>query len=136
MTHYIGLLDGKDGGYGIVIPDLPGCNAMGDTVEAAIRNATLVMSDWAEVTELHDEAVPAPRSMAELNADPEVAEAIDAGVGIVFVPMIRGASRPVKTNLSLDSGVLAAIDATAKRLGVTRSGLVELLAKRGLSELA
>jgi hypothetical protein len=38
----------------------------------------------------------------------------------------------VKANLSLDSGVLAAIDATARRLGVTRSAMVELLAKRGL----
>lgn len=41
----------------------------------------------------------------------------------------------MKANLSLDSGVLAAIDATASRLGVTRSALVEMLAKQGLPAL-
>jgi hypothetical protein len=64
---------------------------------------------------------------AEAEADPDTGEVLYA-----TVPLIRDLGRPVKANLSLDSGVLAAIDATARRLGVTRSAMVELLAKRGL----
>jgi hypothetical protein len=55
---------------------------------------------------------------------------------MAMAPLIRGGGRPVKANLSLDSGVLAAIDAAAEARGVMRSALVERLAKRGLPELA
>lgn len=47
---------------------------------------------------------------------------------------VRATGRPVKANL--DSGVLAAIDAEAARRKLTRSGLVELLARHGLTDLA
>jgi len=57
------------------------------------------------------------------------------GDSFASVPLVREVGRPVKANLSLDAGVLAAIDSTAERLRVTRSGLVEMLAKDGLGRL-
>ncbi len=39
MARYNGLMDGTKGNYGVVIPDLPGCTAMGRTIDEAIRNA-------------------------------------------------------------------------------------------------
>jgi hypothetical protein len=55
---------------------------------------------------------------------------------MAMAPLICDGGRPVKANLPLDSGVLAAIDAAAEARGVARSALVEMLAKRDLPELA
>ncbi len=53
-----------------------------------------------------------------------------------FVPGSPGreAPRPVRVNISIDAPLLAIIDATAERVNMTRSGLVEALARRHLAE--
>ncbi|MNF19329.1 hypothetical protein D3C80_2240360 [compost metagenome] len=55
---------------------------------------------------------------------------------LASILLVRNLGRQTKANLSLDSGVLAAIDATAGRLGINRSALVERLAKEHLPEYA
>lgn len=132
MTRYVGLIDGEPGAFGVVIPDCPGCVAMGATLEEALDNAAKVLRDWMEAIEAQGGAAPKPRAAALIRAEAE-AEGILAT--LASVPLIRHLGRPVKANLSLDSGILAAIDATAHRLGITRSALVEMLAKQGLPAL-
>ena len=132
MTRYVALIDGEPGAFGVVIPDCVGCSAMGDTVEEALDNAAEALRDWAEAIEAQGGTVPTPRSLALIRAD---ADAEGIALTYASVPLIRHLGRPVKANLSLDSGILAAIDATASRLGVTRSALVEMLAKQGLPAL-
>jgi len=39
MIRYVALIDGEAGAYGVVIPDLPGCTAMGAGVDEAMINA-------------------------------------------------------------------------------------------------
>ena len=51
MSRYIALVDGKTGAYGVVFPDLPGCTAMGKTMDEAVSNAAEALRDWVEVTE-------------------------------------------------------------------------------------
>lgn len=136
MTRYIALVDGSAGAYGATFPDLPGCTAMGGTVDEALRNATEALRDWVEVTEARGGAVPPPTPAEVLIFDRAHVDFKDQAAGLAYVPLVRNAGRPVKANLSLDSGVLAAIDAAAEARGVTRSALVEELARRGLSELA
>lgn len=131
MTRYVALIDGEPGAFGVVIPDCPGCAGMGDTIEEALDSATEGLRIWVEAIEAQGDRAPIPRSMAavraEAEADPETGEVLYATVAL-----IRHLGRPVKANLSLDSGVLSAIDATARRLGVTRSAMVEMLAKVAL----
>ena len=131
VTRYVAIVDGKPGAFGVVIPDCPGCYGMGDTIEEALDNATEGLRDWMEAIEAQGDAVPIPRSVAavraEAKADYDIGE-----VSYATVPLIRHLGRPVKANLSLDSGILSAIDATARRLGVTRSAMVEMLAKVAL----
>ncbi|MCY3545037.1 MAG: type II toxin-antitoxin system HicB family antitoxin [Chloroflexi bacterium] len=43
---YPALIDGEAGAYGAVFPDLPGCVAMGCTVDEVVRNAEDSMRDW------------------------------------------------------------------------------------------
>jgi|SRR6185312_1742990 len=136
MARYIALIDGKAGAYGIVFPDLPGCTAMGKTMEGALANAADALRDWAEATEEGGGKVPRPRPLEALRRDPEVKEALASGAGIAPVPLVRETGKPVKANLSIDSGVLSALDEEAKRRNLTRSAFIELLARETLTKVA
>ncbi len=136
MTRYVALIDGEANGYGVVFPDLPGCAAMGDTVDQAIRHAMEALRDWVEVMEARGGEVPTPRPLEILRLDGDVQKALHSGAMLATVPLVRQARRATKANMSLDSGVLAAIDAAAARMGVNRSQMVELLAARNLGDIA
>jgi predicted RNase H-like HicB family nuclease len=136
MARYIALIDGKAGAYGVVFPDLPGCTAMGKTMDEAVANAADALRDWAEVTEESGGKVPKPRSLEILRRDPDVKAALATGAGLATVPLVRETGKPVKANLSIDSGVLAAMDAEASRRRLTRSAFVEMLARTMLTKVA
>lgn len=130
------LIDGETGAYGVVFPDLPGCTAMGATLDEALAHAGDALRDVVEVSEAAGDVIAPPRAVELVRHDPDVVEALAEGATLASVPLVRATGRPVKANLSLDSGVLAAIDAEAARRKLTRSGLVELLARHGLPDLA
>ena len=138
MRRYIGLIDGEDGAYGIHFPDLPGCVAMGKTVEGAIANAADALRDWIEVAEGRGPAggISHPSPWATLRMRPDVVEALRDGATAVLVPLIRITGHSTKANLSIDEGILAAIDAEAGRRGLTRSGMVEVMAREMLPKMA
>jgi len=136
MTRYFGLIDGKAGAYGVVFPDLPGCTAMGKTMDEALTNAADALRDWAEVMEDDGRKVSRPRSLEVLRRDPEVKVALKGGAGLATVPLVRETGRPAKANLSIDSGVLSALDEEAKRRNLTRSAFIELLARETLTNVA
>jgi hypothetical protein len=72
---------------------------------------------WA----LDADPMPAPRSVAQLRRDPEVKASLAEGDALALVPLVQDAGRPVKANLSLDAGLLAAIDEAARARGLSRS---------------
>jgi hypothetical protein len=102
---------------------------MGATGEEALSNAQEALREWTEARRAGGFGVPAQRELGELLTDPEVKEALAEGATLARILLVEDIGRPVKANLSLDSGVLAAIDSTAQRLGITRSAMVEKLAK-------
>lgn len=130
MTRYVALIDGSAGAYGVVIPDLSGCTAMGASIEEAMLNAVDAMREWAEIVEETGGTVARARPIEAVRADPDVADALVNGAILTTIAMIRYTGRPVKANLSLDAGTLATLDAEAKRHGLTRSAMVETLTKR------
>ena len=71
----------------------------------------------------------APRSIAKLRKDPEVKAALAAGDALALVPLVRDAGRAVKANLSLDAGLLEAIDEAAEARGLTRSAFITSAAR-------
>ena len=81
MISYPALIDGQDGAYGVVFPDIPGVAAMGHTVEEALRNAEEVLQDYATETKVDG---------AEL-APPSPPESIETPVGsrLVSVSLVR-----------------------------------------------
>lgn len=136
MSRYIVLIDGKAGAYGVVFPDLPGCTAMGMTMDEALANAAEALRDWIEVAEEGGTKIPPPRGLETLRKDREVKAVLADGASFAAVPLVRETGKPVKANLSIDSGVLAAVDAEASRRKLTRSAFVELMAKTMLTKVA
>jgi len=134
--RYVVLIDGKSGSYGVSFPDLPGCVAMGSTVDEAIANASEALRDWVELTKEAGEKVSKPRSAEALRRDREVRSALARGAQLASVPLVRHSGKPVKANLSIDAGILAALDEEAGRRKLTRSAMVELLAREMLVKVA
>jgi predicted RNase H-like HicB family nuclease len=129
MARYVALLDGKAGAYGVTVPDLPGCTSGGSTTDEALRNAVEAVRLWAEDAIADGEALPQPRSVEMLRADRAIAEAIAEGAALAIVPLLLDAGRPAKANLSIDAGLLAAIDEAAKARGLTRSAFLATAAR-------
>jgi predicted RNase H-like HicB family nuclease len=136
LSRYTALIDGKAGAYGVVFPELNGCVAMGDTVDEALANAAEALRDWVEVTEEHGEAVPPPQSLEKVRRRRDVVQALGEGSILATVALVRETGRPAKANLSIDSGILAAIDEEASRRKLTRSAFIELLARESLPKVA
>jgi predicted RNase H-like HicB family nuclease len=128
-TRYGAIVDGKRGAYGVVIPDLPGCTAMGNTLDGALADAAAAAIAWAEVARADGVAIPKPRSIEILAQDAEVRAEIKAGGFLVIVPLVLDASRPAKANVSLDAGTLQAIDEAAAARGLTRSAFLASAAR-------
>jgi predicted RNase H-like HicB family nuclease len=127
--RYIALVDGKAGAYGVVVPDLPGCTSAGSTTDEALRNAVEAVRLWAEDAVDDGEALPPPRSIEALRADPEIAKTLAEGAALAIVPLLLDAGRAVRANLSLDAGLLGAIDEAAKAHGLTRSAFLASAAR-------
>lgn len=129
MARYIALIDGKKGAYGVVIPDLPGCNAMGKTVDAALLSAAGAARAWAEDALADGEKLPLPSSIDSIRRRSDVIEALNEGAALAVVPLVLDSSRPARANLSLDAGLLEAIDEAAKAKGLTRSAFIASAAR-------
>ena len=69
-------------------------------------------------------APPEPRTIEALRSYPNVRTAMGDGAIFLSVPLVIEDGRAVKANISLDRGLLDAIDAAARRNGLTRSGFL------------
>ena len=127
--RYIALVDGKAGAYGVIVPDLPGCTSAGSTSDEALRNAVEAVRLWVEDAIDNGETLPSPRSVEALRTDPQIAATLTEGAALAVVPLLLDAGRAVRANLSLDAGLLAAIDEAAKAHGLTRSAFLASAAR-------
>ena len=125
MTHYVGVLDGGDEVWGVRIPDIPGCVGGGETPEAAIADAAEALRDVAAHRRDGGFALPEPSSMTEIMASGEIGE----GESAVMIPLLLDSGRTVRANISLDAGLLEAIDAAAKERGISRSAFLASAAR-------
>jgi predicted RNase H-like HicB family nuclease len=109
--------------FGVSFPDLPGCVAQGRTQQEAVASATDAVAFHVEGLVSGGEAVPVPRSLDDLRADPEFADDFAGADALVLVPLTTP-GRSVRINLTMDENLLAAIDRAAERSGATRSGFL------------
>lgn len=124
MAQYVGILDGSAGVWGVRIPDVPGCHGGGKTPEDAIADAISALREFAAHQQAKGINLSPPRGVHDIIRDKKAEFDLQAGEAIVMVPLILDQARPVKANISLDAGLLEAIDEEAKRRGLTRSALL------------
>lgn len=123
MANYVGILDGGDDVWGVRIPDVPGCHGGGATPEAALSDAISALRELATYYVALGIPIPPLRGIAAVIRD-KTAEYDPARESLVLVPLLLDRARPVKANISLDAGLLEAIDEEAKRRGLTRSAFL------------
>jgi predicted RNase H-like HicB family nuclease len=132
MARYIAIIDYADRQFGAYFPDAPGCTAMGRTEEEVIANATEALSEWAADAKAERRPIGKPRSYAQLLKSGDLSELGKGGL-IATIPLVIETGRLTRANISMDAGVLAAIDEEAQRRGLTRSSFLTSAAKEKIS---
>lgn len=114
-------------GYGVTVPDLPGCFSAGDTLDEAIESAREAIECHIEGLLMDGEPVPPRLSLESHQANDDYRGGVWA---IVAVDISRLSSKSRRINITLPERVLAIVDQAAVREGQSRSGL---LARAALS---
>jgi predicted RNase H-like HicB family nuclease len=133
MSRYVALVDGHAGAYGVVVPDLPGCSSGGATVDEAVSNAQEAVSLWADAMIDQGGDIPPPRAIEAAVADADIMAGVAQGAVIVLIPLVRESGRAIRANISLDRGLLDAIDEAAAARGLTRSAFLASAAREKIA---
>ena len=78
-SRYPAIVDGELGAYGVVFPDVPGCYAMGTTVDEALADAEDGLAEFYELFNEKGKTLAPPSDPATLELEP--------GEMIAFVPL-------------------------------------------------
>ncbi len=127
--HYFAIVhQDEDSAFGVQFPDVPGCFSAADAEDDILTNAI-------EALALHLEGASAPqaRTLAEVRSDPDVRGHLEDGAFLIAVPLVRLSGRSAKANITMDAGLLEAVDATARRRKLTRSAYLADLARRDIA---
>ena len=119
--------------YGVSFPDVPGCISVGDTLDEATRNAVEALAFHIRGLESDGDPVPPPRSLDEIMADPEFEEDREGAV-VAAIPLVRDLGSTTRINVSLDLGLLEAIDSEARQRRQTRSAFIASAVRKELTD--
>jgi predicted RNase H-like HicB family nuclease len=132
MRYYYALVHKEpDSAYGVQFPDIEGAFSAADENEDIVSNA-------AEALKLHgsDMELPPPSNYEAVVSRPDVARELAQGAVLIRVPYIESDATLVRANLSIERGLLNAIDQAAAARGLTRSGFLAALARREIERAA
>lgn len=107
----------QDSAYGVSFPDLPGCFSASDAEADITANAIEALELYFEDAEIVE-----PSALQDVMEREK--EDLADGAALMWVPYVPRPTRQVRANISMDAGMLKAIDDEAKRLGLTRSGYI------------
>ena len=114
-------------GYGVTVPDLPGCFSAGDSIEEAIMSGHEAIACHLEGLLMDGEPIPERVPLETHRVGDEYKDGIWA---LVDVDVSKLSSRTRRVNITVPERVLAIVDKMAAREGESRSGL---LARAALS---
>ena len=122
--RYVAFIHHEAGtGYGISFPDFPGCVSIGRSVDEAVRQGCEALAFHFEGLLNDDGVVPSPRTIEDIKADDSLTE-WRKDADIVLVPLLLDKGSSKRVNISIDPGLLDAIDEEAKARGMTRSAFL------------
>ena len=127
--RYVAFIHRDETGFGVSFPDFPGCVSIGDTVDDAVRHGSEALAFHVEGLLDDGEAVPSPSSIDAIKADPGLAD-WRREADLVLIPLLRDRGSSQRVNISLDRGLLEAIDDEARQRRMTRSAFLATAARR------
>ena len=128
MRHYFAVVHKeKDSAYGVYFPDVPGCFSAADSMDDLQQNAAKALALYFE-----DEPMNEPTTLETIKNNKRVAADLKAVAFLLAVPLIKLTAKTLKANITMNAGLLAAIDKVAKSRGITRSSFLADLARREL----
>ena len=106
-------------GYGVTVPDLPGCFSAGDTLEEAIESTAEAVACHIEGLLLEGEPVPEAASLESHRTNEDYRNGFWV---LVTTDVSKLSSKARRVNITLPERVLAIVDEAAVREGESRSG--------------
>lgn len=132
--RYVALIHkDKDSSYGVSFPDFSGCISAGDTVDEAVANAIEALAFHVGGLIADGIPIPKPRSIEAVRKDKTLHDVLPDAT-FAYVPLIQDRGTARRINVSLDPGLIEAIDEAAKDRGMTRSAFLSSAARRELAE--
>jgi len=120
MAAYVALIRKEPrSDYGVDFPDFPGCVSAGRTLDEAMTMAHEALAGHVAFMVEEGEKLPAPSRLETILRDPH-----NKGAVPFLVSAPDAASKAVRVNVTIPEAILQAIDARAKAVGETRSGLL------------
>ncbi len=129
IIEYIGLAEKTDDGYSVFFPDFPGLGSAGDTLGEARKNAKEGLVAHIELMIEDGESLPRPYSLDAVMKLPDAK-------GCIPLPMTTVAStgKAQRINITIDMGLLNAIDSAAIIQHKTRSAFLAEAAQHLLTD--
>ncbi|EJF75750.1 MULTISPECIES: type II toxin-antitoxin system HicB family antitoxin [Bartonella] len=119
----------EDSAFGVQFPDFEGLFSAADEEENLIANATEALQLYCEDIDI----VPIPSKFEEVIQRESVKTALSEGAFLIQVPFIENDAEVVRTNISIERGLLRAIDDCAQERGLTRSAFLATAARHELN---
>lgn len=132
MTYYLAFVFTDAGGYGFTTPDVDGFTAHAETedFDEAVAVVRRVLANHLAALIDAGGTLPAARSLADLRADPSLAEDFTDAATTVMLPAIVPGGRTVRVNLSFDENTLRLVDSAAADRSLTRSAFLAEAARQ------
>lgn len=128
MRYYTAIIHQDEGSaYGLTFPDLPGAFAAADTWDEIPAAATEALDLWFE-----DMPDVVPAALDAVRQRDDVAAELAGGAVLMPVPYIAADTAVQRVNITMERGLLRAIDETAKQRGMNRSSFLASAARREL----
>lgn len=115
--------------FGVSFPDVPDCFAAADDERDLMKNAIAAIDDYFA----DGHTYPRPTGLEAIRE--QVAEDLAEGAFLVQVPVIRRITKNVRANISMEQGLLEAIDAAAERLQMNRSAFLAQAARNEINRV-
>jgi predicted RNase H-like HicB family nuclease len=118
IRYYPAVLERAPDGFGVFFPDFDGCVSHGATSEDAAREAEQALALHLRHMIADGDPIPDPTPLENVERDPEVEEL----ARILVRAELPG--RALRLNISMEEGLVAAVDAAAQQQGKSRSAFL------------
>jgi predicted RNase H-like HicB family nuclease len=131
MRHTIGVIHKDEkSDYGISFPDFPGCVSAGATLDEVREMGEAALALHVRGMIEDGDPIPEPTSLEDIMTDPDFRDGV-----AVLVPL-RETGKSVRINVTMSEETLREIDGFAEAHGLTRSGFLQVAARKAMGKAA